>query len=102
HGLLAEVIRGAAKGAAVRLRTDLSAGELRELANRAEDATQARRVLWMAGGPQGVGRKRRAGIGGVDRQVLGEGAQRYKEEGAEGAVGLINGKAPGPRPKLSS
>ena len=32
-------------GAAVPLRTDFSAGELRQLAKRAEDADQARRLL---------------------------------------------------------
>jgi hypothetical protein len=32
-------------GAAVALRTDFSPGELRQLAKRAEDADQARRLL---------------------------------------------------------
>jgi hypothetical protein len=35
-------------GAAVPLRTDFSAGELRQLAKRAEDADQARRLLSLA------------------------------------------------------
>jgi hypothetical protein len=35
-------------GAAVPLRTDFSAGELRHLAKRVEDADQARRLLSLA------------------------------------------------------
>ena len=46
--MLAEVIREEAMGAAVRLRTDLSAGQLRVLAKRAEDADQVRRRLSLA------------------------------------------------------
>jgi hypothetical protein len=39
------MIREGAMGAAVPLRTDFSAGELRLWAKRAEDAGQARRLL---------------------------------------------------------
>ena len=86
-------------GAAVRLRTDLSAGELRVLAKRAADADQARRLLSLAAVLDGMSRKAAAEIGAMDRQTLRDWAHRYNEKGPEG---LINGKAPGPRPKLSS
>jgi transposase len=93
------LIREAAMGAAVRLRTDLSAGELRVLAKRAGDADQARRLLSLAAVLDGMNRKAAAEIGAMDRQTLRDWAHRYNEKGPEG---LINGKAPSPRPKLSS
>src|SRR5262252_2537414 len=83
-------------GAAVRLRTDLSAGELRVLAKRAADADQARRLLSLAAVLDGMSRKAAAEIGPMDRQTLWDWVHRYNERGPEG---LINGKAPGPRPK---
>ena len=85
-------------GAAVRLRTDFSAGELRLLAKRAEDADQAPRLLSLAAVLDGMSRKAAAEIGAMDRQTLCDWAHRYNERGPEG---LINAKAPGPRPKLS-
>jgi hypothetical protein len=44
-------------GAAVPLRTDFSAGELRQLAKRVEDADQARRLLSLAAVLDGMSRK---------------------------------------------
>ena len=85
-------------GAAVPLRTDFSADELRLLAKRAEDADQARRLLSLAAVLDGMSRKAAAEIGAMDRQTLCDWAHRYNEKGPEG---LINAKAPGPRPKLS-
>jgi hypothetical protein len=54
-------------GAAVPLRTDFSAGELRQLAKRAEGADQSRRLLSLAA--DGMSRKDAAEIGAMDRQV---------------------------------
>ena len=85
-------------GAAVPLRTDFSAGELRQLAKRAEDADQARRLLSLAAALDGMNRKAAAEIGAMDRQTLRDWAHRFNEKGPEG---LINAKAPGPVPKLS-
>ena len=70
-------------GAAVPLRTDFSAGELRQLAKRAEDVDQARRCRW-----------RRCSMGrrAMDRQTLRDWVHRFNEKGPEG---LVNGKAPG-------
>ena len=57
-------------GGAVPLRTDFSAGELRQLAKRAEDADQARRLLSLAAVVDGMSRKDAAAIGAMDRQTL--------------------------------
>ena len=81
------------------MRTDFSAGELRQLAKRAEDADQARRLLSLAAVLDGMSRKDAAEIGAMDRQTLCDWAHRFNEKGP---AGLINGKAPGPIPKLSA
>src|SRR3974390_3022709 len=85
-------------GAAVPLRTDFSADELRQLAKRAEDADRTRRLLSLAAVLDGMSRKDAAEIGAMDRQTLRDWAHRFNEKGP---AGLINGKAPGPVPKLS-
>ena len=85
-------------GAAVPLRTDFSAGELRQLAKPAEGADQSRRLLSLAAVLDGMSRKAAAEIGAMDRQTLRDWAHRFNAKGPEG---LINGKAPGPVPKLS-
>jgi transposase len=85
-------------GAAISLRTDYSASELRLLAKRAEDAGQARRLLSLAAVVAGMSREEAAEIGAMDRQTLRDWVHRFN---ANGPAGLINGKAPGPRPKLS-
>src|SRR6516164_3219457 len=86
-------------GAAVPLRTDFSAGELRHLAKRVEDADQARRLLSLAAVLDGMSRKDAAEIGAMDRQTLRDWSHGFNEKGP---AGLINGKAPGPGPKLSA
>ena len=85
-------------GAAVPLRTDFSAGELRALAKRAEDADQARRLLSLAAVLDGMSRKTAAEMGAMDRQTLRDWVHRFNERGPQG---LTNAKAPGPAPKLS-
>ena len=85
-------------GTAIPLRTDYSASELRLLAKRADDAGQARRLLSLAAVLDGMSREEAAEIGAMDRQTLRDWVHRFN---ANGAAGLINGKAPGPRPKLS-
>ena len=52
-------------GAAVPLRTDFSADELRQLAKRAEDADQTRRLLSLAAVLDGMSRKDAAEIGAM-------------------------------------
>jgi transposase len=94
------MIRGGFMGrAAVPLRADFNSSELRGLAKRAEDADQARRLLSLAAVLDGMSRKAAAEIGAMDRQTLRDWAHRFNEKGPEG---LINAKAPGPAPKLSS
>ena len=78
------------------LRTDFSAGELRQLAKRAKSADQSRRLLLLAAVLDGMSRKAAAEIGAMDRQTLRDWAHRFNAKGPEG---LINGKAPGPVPK---
>jgi putative transposase len=89
---------GNAMGTAIPLRTDYSTSELRLLAKRAEDADQARRLLSLAAVREGISRKAAAEIGAMDRQTLRDWVHRFNEKGPDG---LINGKAPGPIPKLS-
>jgi hypothetical protein len=57
-------------GAAIPLRTDYSASELRLLAKRAEDAGQTRRLLSLAAVVDGMSREEAAEIGAMDRQTL--------------------------------
>ena len=68
-------------GAAVPLRTDFSAGELRQLAKRAGDADQARRLLSLAAVLDGMSRQAAAEIGAMDRQTLRDWAHRFNDRG---------------------
>jgi transposase len=70
--------------AAVPLRTDFSAGELRRLAKRTEDADQARRLLSLAAVLDGMNRQAAAEIGAMDRQTLRDWVLRYNEHGIDG------------------
>jgi hypothetical protein len=83
---------------AVPLRADFSAGELTQLAKPAEGAGQSQRLLSLAAVLDGMSRKAAAEIGAMDQQALRDCAHRFNAKGPEG---LINGKAPGPVPKLS-
>jgi transposase len=60
---------------------------------------QARRLLSQAAVLDGQNRKVAAEIGAMDRQTLRDWVHRFNEKGPEG---LVNGKAPGPVPKLSA
>ena len=85
-------------GAAIRLRDDFTASDLRRLAAKAKDADQVRRLLALAAVYDGMDRETAARIGGMDRQTLRDWAHRFNEEGP---AGLINVKPIGRRPKLS-
>ena len=78
------MIREGAMGAAVPLRTDFNAGELRLLAKRAEDAGQARRLLSLAAVLDGMSREAAAEIGAMDRQTLRDWVHRFNAEGPAG------------------
>ena len=70
--------------AAVRMRTDFSAGALRRLAAATKNATQSRRLLSLAAIRDGMSRTEAARIGGMDRQTLRDWVHRFNERGLEG------------------
>src|SRR5205807_4068093 len=84
-------------GQAIPVRTGYSAGEVRQLAKRAKDAAQARRLLAIAAVLDGASREDAAKIGGMDRQTLRDWVIRFNEQGPDG---LINIPSPGVPPKL--
>ena len=84
---------------AIELRDDFSADALRQLAAKARDANQVRRLLALAAVQDGMERDEAARIGGMDRQTLRDWVHAFNERGPEG---LINAKAPGAKPKLTA
>ena len=70
--------------AAVRMRTDFSASELRRLAAATKDANQSRRLLSLAAILDGMSRTEAARIGGMDRQTLRDWVHRFNEGGPDG------------------
>ena len=85
-------------GAAVGLREDFGADELRRLAAKVKDAAQARRLLALAAVRDGMNRTEAARIGGMDRQTLRDWAHRFNQYGPDG---LIDIKPTGRPSKLS-
>src|ERR1700750_1932796 len=85
-------------GAAVGLREDFGADELRRLASKVKDAAQARRLLALAAVRDGMNRTEAARIGGMDRQTLRDWAHRFNQYGPDG---LIDIKPTGRPSKLS-
>src|SRR5215470_7386490 len=86
-------------GHAIPVRTDYTAGEVRQFAQRAKDAAQARRLLAIAAVLEGASREEAAKIGGMDRQTLRDWVIRFNEQGTDG---LINIPSPGMPPKLNA
>ena len=84
--------------ASIPLRPDFSASDLRSLAGRCTDASQARRLLSLAAVRDGMDRAQAAKIGGMDRQTLRDWVHRFNEDGPEG---LSNRKGAG-RPRMLS
>lgn len=84
--------------AAVRLRADFSASELRRLAAVSKNANQARRLLSLASVAEGTNRTEAARIGGMDRQTLRDWVHRFNEHGPEG---LLDHWSKGREPRLS-
>ncbi len=84
--------------APIALRADFDGPELRRLAKQSKDAAQARRLLALAEISEGRSRTDAARIGGVTLQIVRDWVLRFNKHGPEG---LINGKAPGNRPKLN-
>ena len=87
-----------AMGAAIELRSDFNGATLRRLARRTTNANQARRLLALAEVYDGSRRGDTARIGGVGLQIVRDWVVRFNTRGPDG---LMNGKAPGKRPKLT-
>jgi len=85
-------------GAAIELRADFEGAGLRRLARKTKNANQSRRLLALAEIYDGGSRGDAARIGGVGLQIVRDWVLRFN---ARGPDGLINGKAPGQRPKLN-
>jgi transposase len=71
-------------GAAVAIRTDIEAGELRRLVRRETDGRLAARLLGLANVLDGMGREAAARAAGMDRQTLRDWVIRFNAEGVEG------------------
>src|SRR5437879_12735228 len=84
--------------AAVRVRGDYEAAQIRVLAKRSENAAQTRRLLALAAIYDGGSRTEAAKIGGVGLQTVRDWVLAFN---AEGPAGLVNGKAPGNTPLLT-
>jgi transposase len=77
--------------AAVKLRDDYSAQELRALARCSKDVNQSRRLLSLAAVRDGMDRGEAAKIGGMDRQTLRDWVHRFSAKDPDGL--LIFGRA---------
>ena len=77
--------------AAVRLREDYSAEELRALARRSKDVNQSRRLLSLAAVRDGMDRGGAAKIGGMDRQTLRDWRPSLQRLGSGGAHRQLDG-----------
>ncbi len=84
--------------APIPLRPDVTAAELRQQARRTRDASQARRLLALAEIYDGGSRTDAARIGGVTLQIVRDWVLRFNVLAADG---LLDRKAPGPKPKLN-
>jgi len=80
--------------AAIGLRSDYEAGDLRGLAKASRDARQTRRLLALAVICESGSRTEAARVGGVTLQIVRDWVLRFN---AEGPGGLIDRKAPGRR-----
>ena len=70
--------------AALSVRTDFSARELRRLAAATKNANQSRRLLSLAAVLDGMNRTEAARIGGMDRQTLRDWVHRFNAHGPDG------------------
>ena len=85
--------------AAVRLRDDYTAREVRRLAARCRDANRSRRLLAIAAVYDGMNRGDAARIGGMDRQTLRDWVHRFN---ADGPDGLADRWTSGAQPRLDA
>ena len=85
--------------AAVKLRMDYSALDLRRLAAASRHAKQSRRLLSLAAVVDGMDREQAARIGGMDRQTLHDWVHWFNKHGP---TGLKDIPAKGGVPRLAS
>ena len=90
---------GVAMAAAVPLRSDFDAAQLRSLAKRSRDPDQTRRLLALAAISEGASRTEAAQIGCVTLQIVRDWVLRFNARGPEG---LLTGRAPGAPSRLNS
>ena len=83
--------------APVPLRSDYDPARLRGLARQSRDPDQTRRLLALASIYDGSSRSEAAAVGGVGLQTVRDWVLRFNQDGP---AGLLNAKAPGPRPLL--
>ena len=86
-------------GKALALRDDYDAASLRELARKAKDTRQVRRLLALACVYDGMDRAAAARAGGMDRQSLRDWVAAFN---AKGPDGLKDAKRSGAPPKLDA
>ena len=87
-----------AMAAAVPLRSDFDAAQLRSLAKRSRDPDQTRRLLALAAISEGASRTEAAQIGCVTLQIVRDWVLRFNARGPEG---LLTGRAPGAPARLN-
>src|SRR5438046_9819566 len=85
--------------AAVRVRRDYEAAQIRVLAKRSKNAAQTRRLLALAAIYDSGSRTEAAKIGGVGLQTIRDWVLAFS---AAGPAGLIDGKAPGTGARLQA
>lgn len=85
--------------APVPLRSDFDAQALRALAKGSRDPAQTRRLLALSAISAGGSRSDAAEVGGVGLQTVRDWVVAFN---ADGPDGLIDGKAPGARPRLNA
>jgi len=83
---------------AIPLRVDFDAAMVRAAARRSKDGPQARRLLALAAVYEGATRTEASKIGGVTLQIIRDWVLKFN---AHGPDGLIDRKAPGPKPRLN-
>jgi len=86
-------------GAAIALRKDYDASNLRRIAKGSKDAAQSRRLLSLAVIYDGGQRTEAARVGATQLQVIRDWVLRFN---ARGPAGLIDRKPPGNPPKLDA
>ncbi|TCR63207.1 helix-turn-helix domain-containing protein [Rhizobium sp. BK376] len=85
-------------GAALDIRRDYTAADLRQLARDCRDAAWSRRLLALSVIYDGGSRSQAASMGGVGLQIIRDWVERFNRDGPDG---LKTGKAKGRDPLLN-